>query len=263
MRGPLLRMCEVPCHLEKWLTVPGVPSGCEGCEWSRDLNHEMSVELGGGSQSCAEWGLEGEHSWDSAWFQGQLEGGGQRSFVTTSDMVLADVAKSPYTKMQPHPGNPHLSLRTGKVQTAHPSLGTSPRAEGLGPVTSVKKPSLREELCWPLPGPVFPGCRGAGACLDLSPYFPRLNKCTALKRKQLDLKRENKPSSPAFATGWYFCITAGWSGNEGVSMVTNYSSRLVKNDGNILCVKLCQGQAGRHRLRCCFFNFLGRCFSKY
>lgn len=41
---------------------------------------------------------------------------------------------------------------------------------------------------------------------------------------------------------------SGWHGNEGVSMVTNYSSGLVKNDRNILCVKFCW--AGRqHGLR--------------
>lgn len=72
-KAPLLSVCEVPCRLERWLTAQGCFPGCEGCEWSKNLSHEMSVELGG-SQPCAEQGLMGEHSWGPARFQGQLEG---------------------------------------------------------------------------------------------------------------------------------------------------------------------------------------------
>lgn len=36
-------------------------------------------------------------------------------------------------------------------------------------------------------------------------------------------KEEKQTKLSSFETGWCFCIAAGWRGNEGVSMVTNYS----------------------------------------
>lgn len=68
---------------------------------------------------------------------------------------------------------------------------------------------------------------GWSLCPDLAtcpPYFPSPNKSITLERKNLDLKRRRKPSSRCRCHQWGFCVTAEWRGNEGVSMVTNYSS---------------------------------------